>query len=136
MYEQADSRAVIIRRIIWLALWLIVILAVVWALVWFVFIRGHSSTAAKKSGDTLKSHVQNTTGTTKSSDDKHTGSDTGTSSQQQTADTGRSGSSTDTPQPTQLVNTGAGNVVVPVVVAMISGGVAYQVYLRRKYRLD
>jgi cytoskeletal protein RodZ len=141
MYEQAEPRAVVVRRILWLALWFVVIVVVVWGLIWLVFLRGDKRDVAKKN-DTLTSHSQ--------SNDKKDSKTEHSSGRQGVADDATGSSSTAGQQNTQagttattnaatpshLANAGAGDVILPVVVASVAGTVLYHVRLRYKYRLD
>lgn len=128
MYEQ--NEVPMFRRILWIVLWFIVAVAVIWVLIWFIFFRDSSpkvvkkpSTATQKSQSTQKKPTK--TGTTPA---PSTSTDTGSiGTNQNNATTNPTGTT-----PSQLVNTGAGNIVVPFAVASVAGTTIYYVRLRRK----
>jgi cytoskeletal protein RodZ len=129
MYEQ--NEVPVFRRILWIVLWFVVIVAVIWVLVWLIFFR-HSSPKATKSHTPQTSQNQPAA---PSSPKTATGSGTAPtgSSPAPTAGQGNpSPSSTGTAAPSQLANTGAGDVIVPFVVASAAGSALYYVRLRKK----
>jgi hypothetical protein len=133
MYEQPEPRATVLRRVLWLVLWFIAILAIVWGLTWLIFLRNHSSKTAKDTPDTLKSRPHDSSNDTSKQGQSNTGNKANGSTNTNGRQTTPTGS---TSTPTQLANTGAGDVVLPVVVASFAGSALYYIRLHRKVSLN
>jgi LPXTG-motif cell wall-anchored protein len=111
LYEQDEVSG--LRRGLGITALFVVTVVVLWTLVWLVFYRNSSPKVATK-------HSSGTTQSQKSSDAQSASGTPGTSN--------TSGGTT----PTQLANTGAGNIMVPFAVASMVGSALYYVRLRRK----
>ena len=135
-----DTEEPVLRRVLAIILWAVVIVAVVWAVIWFVFFRGHAQ-PSNTGGLTHK----NTTSQNKPQGQQpvqsnpNTSTSPSTSSSSQTANNAGSSlgsnnnsSSSTTQTPTQLANTGAGNIFVPFTLAAVAGSAVYYIRLRRK----
>jgi cytoskeletal protein RodZ len=124
MYEQ--NQIPVFRRILWIVLWFIVAIAIIWALAWLVFFRHPTKVAAPSSRHTSQGKSPVTKPNTKAP-----------SSSAQNGPTMSPATPTPTSAPAQspdqLVNTGAGNVLVPFVVTSVVGSTFY--YIRTRKRL-
>lgn len=114
LYEQDEVSG--FRRGLGITVLFVVTVVVLWTLVWFVFYRNSSPKVATK-------HSSGTAQSQKSSDTQSAGGTSGT-----TGTPSASGGAA----PTQLANTGAGNIMVPFAMASIAGSAFYYVRLRRK----
>jgi len=115
----------VFRRILWIALWFVVVVAVLWVLVWLIFFR-HSTPKVSTSHKSGNQH------SSQSNQPPKAASSGGSSSSTGSGNTETNGSSSTTAQPDELANTGAGDVLVPFVVAGMTGSVLYYVRLRKK----
>lgn len=132
MYE--DNHPPLARRILWLGLWFILIVAVAWIAVWLVFFH--------HSGDTKKVTVQPpkaTTGQqTPAGSNASTSGSSGSSSSPSSSSTApsQSGNAIQSPPsttaPTQLANTGPGNLILPVTLAVVVGSGMQYIRIRKK----
>ena len=116
MNEQ--SEVPVFRRIVWAVLTFLVIFAVLWGIVWVLFLR-HSSHVSKPHPTSGSSQTQTRGGSSGSSSTPATGGSSSTST---------GGTST----PTQLANTGAGNVLELFAAVTVLAGLAHQIRLRTK----
>jgi cytoskeletal protein RodZ len=117
MYEQ--SEVPVIRRILWAVATFAIIFLVLWGIVWVLFLR-HSTPVSKPKTTTGSSQSQKQThssGSSSTTDHSNTSSDT---------------SNTGTTTPTELVNTGAGDVLGLFVAVTVVAGIAYQIRLRTR----
>lgn len=121
MYEQQEVP--VLRRILWIVLWFVVALAIIWVLVWFLFFRHHASKPIaphKPQDQSIQPHNQSTAPTKK------------TPAPTTSAPSAPNASTTPAASPSQLANTGAGNVLVPFAVASVGGTAFYYIRTRRK----
>lgn len=125
MYEQ--NEVPVFRRFLWIALCFIAAIVVTWVLVWLIFFR---SSTPKPANTTVKPRSSQST-KTPSSPSNSSPSNTSDSNPSQPGTVAAPGASSTT-TPTELVNTGAGDLVVPFVGATIIGGGLYYLRLRRK----
>jgi len=116
MFAQSDVPN--FRHRLWLILWFIVIVAVLWALVWLLFFRGSPSNVSTVNGSNKASQKQSSGGSQ---------SNGGSSNASTNSSSATAGST-----PSQLANTGAGNILIPFGTASAAGTVAYYIRLRRK----
>lgn len=128
MYDQEEISP--LRRILWVIVTFVIIFAVLWGIVWVLFLR-HSTPVAKQPEQNKNSST-------------HSGSKQQPSHSSSTADNGASNTGnsnsnnsgspapTTTTQPTELANTGAGDVVALFAGVTVVSGVAYQIRLRKK----
>ena len=131
MYDQDEAPT--FRRGLWVILWFVVIIAVLWTLIWLIFFRHSSPKTPTLQGSNTNQNQSSdnksnsNSGSSKSSDKNgaNNGGDGGNTAPSAPSNT--SGSSAN-----QLANTGAGDVVVPFVVASVAGTAIYYVRLRRK----
>lgn len=142
MYEQ--DGVPVYRRGLWIVLGFIVAVAVLWLLVWLIFFRHSNPKVSNLHGsNTNKQSQSHNNQPSSGSSSNKSGSGSGSQNTQQSGSGTNNGSSSSagggssTPsapgsQPSQLANTGAGDVVVPFVVASAAGGALYYVRLRKK----
>ena len=130
MYEQ--NEVPLLRRILWIILWFVVVVAVIWVLVWLIFFRHSSPVPTPHKAKTHQS--QSATPPPRNNPGNSTGSSNSATPTSNSGSSSPSGapSATSTTTPSQLANTGAGNIVIPFVIAGTVGTVAYQVRLRKK----
>lgn len=114
---QTQDVTPVFRRRLWMVLWFMVIAVVLWALVWFIFFRQTSPKISNVRGSNT-SQRQSSNSSSSSSSSQSSASSTPTAST--------------TTTPSNLANTGAGNVLIPFAVASVAGTVLYYVRLRRK----
>lgn len=134
-----DTEEPVLRRVLAIILWAVVIVAVVWAVIWFVFFRGHSQ-PANNGGLTHKGTTsqnnQNKSQGQKPQSPTQPSTSSGSSSSSQTANNAgsslQSGGSSAAQGPTQLANTGAGDIFAPFALATVAGSTVYYIRLRRK----
>lgn len=133
MYEQ--NEVPVFRRILWLALWFIVIVAVVWLLVWFIFFRNTSpkTTSTHHGSSTSQSSAPQKSSKSDSTSSSNSAQNTGSNAAANTGSTPGASAPTAT-QPTELANTGAGDLVWPFAVASLVGSTIY--YVRATKRLN
>lgn len=131
MYEQPKTSAV--GRIVWFIISLLIIAGIVWLILWFFFWREPAPKSSSTSTSTGQSAQQSDT-----SSDKSTSSTTNSSSNSsastptslgQVVEETSDGAAT-------LVNTGPGDVVTPIVIAVAAGALFYEIRLRRKFVPD
>jgi cytoskeletal protein RodZ len=144
MYEQ--NEVPVFRRIVWLVLWFVVIIAVIWLLVWFIFFRSPSSeksgTESNKNGSTSQgvqdtatngsSSSSDTSGTTPGSSSSQSSGSSSSSSSSESPSTSTNSTATTGQQPNELVNTGAGDIIVPFVAATFIGSTLYYIRTAKK----
>ena len=118
MYEQQEVS--VIRRILWAAATFIIIFSVLWGIVWVLFLR-HSTPASKP---------KTTSGSSQSHKQTPSDSKPSTTPPSNTSSDGASGGEGSTPS--QLANTGAGDMTALFVGVTIVSGLAYQIRLRKK----
>jgi len=138
MYEQDATPG--FRRTAWVVLWFIVVVAVLWALIWLVFFRHTSPKVSTLHGS--NTGQSQSSGSSNNKNNNGTGGSAGSTAQNSNSSSQNSNSSSSsssttannsaTTGPTQLANTGAGNVLVPFAVAGVTGSTLYYVRLRRK----
>lgn len=132
MYEQPKTSAA--GRLVWFIISLLIIAGIVWLILWFFFWREPSSDTTP-SKDTGKTSQQ--TGNTGSSSTKNTSGSTSSSTNGSSSNTSTPTSlgavAEETTPATTLANTGPGDVVTPVMIAVAGGIVFYQVRLRRRF---
>lgn len=145
MYEQNNISWV--SRLIWLVISLAVIVGIVWLLLWLLFWRGNDTAEISTNEPTTSGVVESddSTGTdTEAADTSSTESASGVTTDS-TADSATTSSasseghtsstSTTTPalaQPTELADTGPGEFIAPIALAVAGSTVYYQIRLRRK----
>lgn len=139
MYEQPKTSAV--GRIVWFIISLLIIAGIVWLILWFFFWRQPSAKTTETSKGTTQSTKQS--GSSTSSDKGSSSSSAGSSSSSTTGSSSmptslgqvveETSSGTGTSPTTTLVNTGPGDIVTPIVVAVIGGVAFYQIRLRRRF---
>lgn len=125
MYDQDEISP--LRRILWVIGTFIIIFSVLWGIVWLLFLR-HSTPVSKPEQSKNKSSTQ-------SKQQKQSSGSSSSSGGGNSSSTGSSSSSgaANTPtQPTELANTGAGDVVSLFAGVTIVSGAAYQIRLRKK----
>lgn len=139
MYEQNNRP--LLGRILWLIISLLIIGGIVWLILWLIFWRNPSATptvSVKKPTQTTQTTSSNSSQPSTSSSTGHTSSTSTTTSNaaslgsvaEETTSTGTS--STDTaPSSTQLVATGPGDMIIPIVAAVAGGTAFYQLRTRR-----
>jgi len=131
MYDQDEAPT--FRRGLWVILWFVVIIAVLWTLIWLIFFRHSSPKTPTLQGSNTNQNQSSdnksnsNSGSSKSSDKNGANNGGGGGNTAPSAPSNTSGSSAN-----QLANTGAGDVVVPFVVASVAGTAIYYVRLRRK----
>jgi cytoskeletal protein RodZ len=137
MYE---DNVPVFRRILWIALWFVVIIVVLWVLIWLIFFRHHpAETPTGNNGHTTTqtnpTH-QSAPATPTNTPPSSTGSSNPSSSA--SGSTGSPAPATSAPAtaPSQLANTGAGDVFIPFAVATLTGSTIYYVRLVRKLRAE
>lgn len=139
MYEQTESRAAVVRRVLLIGVWLVALVALValvWLLVWILFFRHHHTAAPAKNVDTSLHRKSTSAGSSNTSNPALSGQGTGGGANSN-SNPATSGAQTNDTHPqtggqTELANAGAGNVVLPVMVATIAGSSLYYVRLRKK----
>lgn len=145
MYEQTEQPTG--RRVLWIVLWFIIIAAVAWVFIWLIFFRGDntetntdkltSSAKNQSNGSSQKSKTSNTSDSSKSSSDSSKNNHDTNGGSADSSDAASSGSSqaaagTAQTTPSQLANTGAGDVMLPVVAASVAGSALYYIRIRKK----
>ncbi len=141
MYEQNEVS--MLRRILWYALWTIVLIAAIWILVWLIFFRNSnpkntsktptSQSTSSTSSDNKSSHSGAAKSSPSSSNSGRSSTSAGNTAQNGSSPTG----SSNAPQPpaaspSQLTNTGPGDVIVPALVATVIGSTVAYTTVRRK----
>lgn len=130
MYEANEVS--LTRRIVVLAITGVAIVAIVWFTVWFIFFRNHHTSETPASGRNSQSQTEKQSSDTNSSSSSSS-SDNNTAPNSSSSGTTGTASSTATTTPA-LANTGPGNVVTPVLVAMVVGSSLYYVRVLRTAR--
>jgi cytoskeletal protein RodZ len=146
MYEENNTP--VFRRIIVLALAFVALVVVLWLLVWLIFFRHHNptnvapkhketsqsqSTQSSSSEDNSSNQTPGTTPSTPAPTPGSTPAQTPTSAPAPN-NSGTINTPASTTTPNNLANTGPGNVVAPVAVAVVAGSSLYYVRLHRKLR--
>lgn len=156
MYEQ--NKVSIVGRVLWLVVSMIVIVTLIWLVLWLFFWRHpkvvqvadkakqSTSQVAKESGEAVgniaKDHnnssqattspASNGTSNTQTAPGQTTAQPPSSTSGQSAATTSQTSSVATQAPSSQLVNTGAGDVVWPAIIAIAGGATAYHIRLRRK----
>lgn len=139
MYEQPDTP--VRRRILWLVVWFVAIVAVVAVLGWLLFFRHNAATKTAQPPKPMATQQQpakpsQTSGPNSSSGQ---GGTPGSGSTQPVAPNSTAapvspGAPSSSQQPQQLANTGPGDVITPVVTAVVAGAGGYYLYTRKKHK--
>jgi hypothetical protein len=150
MYEPTADRASALRRIITVALILAVIVAVVWVSAWLLFFRDsqssnkssdkglqtqqapHKSDRPSANTSTPNSGSSSPSNTQPSGGQASGGTGAANTPAPPTAVGGSGAAGGDTSQPSQLADTGAGDVLLPVAAAAAAGTGLYYIRLHRK----
>ena len=131
MYEANEVS--LTRRIVVLAITGVAIVAIVWFSVWFIFFRNHhtSETPARNRSSQSQTEKQSSDANSSSSSPSNSNGSTGTNN----SAAGQTGTASSTATTTPgLANTGPGNVVAPVVIAVVAGSGLYYVRVLRTTR--
>lgn len=135
MYEQPKTS--IVGRVVWFIISLLIIAGIVWLILWFFFWREPSTSTTKTSNDKGQSTQQsgntpskNGTSSSGATNSPSTATSAPTSLGQVVEETSSSSNSATTGT---LVNTGPGDIVTPIVIAIVGGAIFYQLRLRRKF---
>lgn len=128
MYD--ENNPPLARRILWLGLWFILIVAVAWTAVWLVFF--HHSNTKKVTIQPPKATTGQQTATDNNVSNPGLSNFPSSSSttQSQSGNATQSPASTNTP--TQLANTGPGNLILPVTLAVVVGSGMQYVRIRKR----
>lgn len=129
MYEENSTPT--LRRILWLAVWFIVIAVVLWMVIWLVFFRHPQAKKPVAKPNPVAQPVQPSPAGNAGSSAGSVGTTGGNGSSPAPVSPGATSPST-AAQPTQLANTGAGDVLLPAVVATALGGAGYYIRIRKK----
>jgi len=130
MYEANEVS--LTRRIVVLTITGVAIVAIVWFTVWFIFFRNHHDTETPARNRGSQSQTEKQSSDTNSSTSSSS-SDTNAASNSSSTGTTGATSSTATTTPA-LANTGPGNVVAPVAIAVVVGSSLYYVRVIRTAR--
>jgi len=141
MYDQNETQTPIFLRILWIALWAILIIVVAWVFIWLLFFRhqdtGKISTDKNQTTQQTSTNGDASKNTKDTKDTQNTPSNnpgTNNTTSPQTSQNSSSAAANDPAKatPTELANTGAGDVLMPFAVATVAGTTLYYIRLRRK----
>jgi cytoskeletal protein RodZ len=132
VYEQNDVP--MFRRILLIGLAAIAVIVVLWAVLWLLFIRSDGKAKTPTSHKTTTSQSRKSSDSSKSTASAPAGSSIAApgNSSTQSSTSAQSSIPTSSTAPTELVNTGAGSLVVPFVVASVAGTTFYYIRTRKQ----